>query len=695
VITDIYISYPWWTIILVIATGLIYAGLLYIRNPLNKLNTTISVILFIFRFVVVSFLAFLLLSPYIKTKTKQLEKPIIVIGQDNSSSILMTKDSAFYRTEFSESIKLLSDYLSVKNDVDNYKFGDYVRESDSLSYKDNASNYSDFFSHFKQNYSGLNVGAIVLIGDGIINNGIDPVYAAVNIDIPVFTVALGDSSQMRDLKIDDIRYNSMVYSGDIFPIEINVNANMHDGDDVVVKLLENNRLVGNEYFKVVGNSFSKNVKFSIPASGSGTRRFSVIIEGALEEQITENNSRDVFINVIDSRNRILILANAPHPDVGAIKQSLLHNQNFEVEIGYISSTINNLNSYDLIILYQVPSRIAAARQILREIKESEKPVLYILGRQSGLSEFSRYFEGLDIKSTVGAFANARFEPTASFPLFTFDRELLARLSTFPPLQAPLGNYQLSSSTQVFGWQNISDITTNFPLIAFYNNIGVKSAVITGEGLWQWRMQDNIQHNNTNAIDALLNKSMMYLLADTDKRRFKVLTKSEFNNNDDVVLTAELYNQALEPSNTADVSLVMTNENNETFNFLFSPFDNYYVLNLSKLPVGIYKYKATSKLGNDNFSDVGEFVVRRSNIESIFLNADHRMLNRLAVDHNGSMYYPNQIEDLKNTLDNLDSLKTRVHYQDRYMGINSIFFIFAGLVFLLSLEWFLRKYFGSY
>ena len=35
-----------------------------------------------------------------------------------------------------------------------------------------------------------------------------------------------------------------------------------------------------------------------------------------------NNVKDVFVDIIDGRQKILLLANAPHPDLGAIKNAI-------------------------------------------------------------------------------------------------------------------------------------------------------------------------------------------------------------------------------------------------------------------------------------------------------------------------------------------------------------------------------------
>lgn len=692
---ELTITYSWWTILLVIGLGLVYAGLLYTKNRKNKLNTTLTVLLFIFRFVSVSLLTFLLLSPTIKTKRKQIEKPIIIFGQDNSRSILMTKDSLYYSDSLANDLNNLMDELAAKNDVDSYLFGEMVNEGIYPDYGDNVSNYSDFFRFLKQNYNGLNVGGVVLIGDGIVNNGIDPVYAASDITYPVFTIALGDTSQARDLKIDDVRYNSIVYSSDIFPVEVSISANMLKGKSTVLKLSENNKVIAYKEIFFTGENFRNTVSFNIEAKNTGKRMYSLIAEPTVGETNAENNIRNIFIDVLNSRQKILILANAPHPDIGAIKQSLLKNRNYEVETKYIVGFNGNINNFDMVILHQLPSKSNASVKILRSLAEKEIPTLFILGSQSQLSVFNKHFEGMDIRSAVGSTVSSQFEYNNAFTFFSIDDEIISQLASLPPLIVPLGNYSLSTGSEVFGWQRINGNATDFPLITFFNNIDVKSGVISGEGFWLWRIHDYLLYNNSTAVDAFVSKAVMFLMAAVDKRQFKVVTKGEYDNIKDVKLTAELYNSALELDNTADVNLILTNESKEKFNFSFSPYDNYYSLNLNKMPVGVYQYRASVKFGNKNYSDAGEFIVRQLDNESKNLNADHRMLGRLAAESEGTMYNVHELKRLLDEINTRSTMTSKVHYDDKFTGINTLYYILAILILLLSVEWFMRKYFGTY
>ena len=72
-------------ILLCLAVGAGYAALLYsAKAPWSKaLNYGLAAL----RFVVVSFLCFLLLSPFIKTNTTTTEAPTIVLAVDNSQSV--------------------------------------------------------------------------------------------------------------------------------------------------------------------------------------------------------------------------------------------------------------------------------------------------------------------------------------------------------------------------------------------------------------------------------------------------------------------------------------------------------------------------------------------------------------------------------------------------------------------------------
>ncbi len=618
--SDLIINTPWWFLLLVILIGLAYASILYLYNKKNKLSKILTSLLFIFRFLSVTILAFLLLSPFLKTKSKQLEKPIIVFGIDNSRSMILSKDSAMIKTQFTEQLAAVKNSLNQDYDVDVYAFGEKVQAIESLTFDHEITNYADFLTKMKEDYAGLNIGALIVAGDGLNNRGIDPVFAASEINFPIYTIALGDTSTNKDLKINDVRYNSIVYLGDEFPVEINISAKKLESKNAVLKIYAYGNLQSQKLIKINTDQFNRSYSFLINALKPGKHRIRVLIETDAEEFNTENNVRNVFIDVLDNRQKILLLANAPHPDITAIRQSIEMNKNYELDITYANKFNKQIDDYDLVIMHQLPSLKNHMTGLFEQVSEKEIPTLYILGKQSNTQVFNRFYQGIEFRSAGRNFEEAQAIINPNFSFFSFDQELSNIIESLPPLIVPLGNFQLLPNTTVFASQKISKIETDYPLVAISSLEGIKNGLIAGEGLWMWRIHNYLQENNTKAFDTFIEKTVQLLLLRKDKRYFRLTTKGEYSSNEDIVISAELYNQSYESVNQSDVSFTLTNESNEKFNYLFSPSEQAYMLNLKQLPVGVYKYSASTTLGAEKYGQQGEFIVSGESIESRILQS---------------------------------------------------------------------------
>lgn len=84
-----------------------------------------------------------------------------------------------------------------------------------------------------------------------------------------------------------------------------------------------------------------------------------------------------------------------------------------------------------------------------------------------------------------------------------------------------------------------------------------------------------------------------------------------------------------------------------------------------------------------------------NIENVITKANHRLLYQLASQSGGSFNEINQAEELIDDLTNSNHLKPVSHYQQIITDFLNQRWLFFVLIVLLSVEWFLRKYFGIY
>ena len=80
--------------------GLAAATMLYFRNKKQHYGKALNVILFALRTLIVGMVVLLLFNPLIRQKFSSVETPTIILAHDNSSSIALCKDSAFYKKDY-------------------------------------------------------------------------------------------------------------------------------------------------------------------------------------------------------------------------------------------------------------------------------------------------------------------------------------------------------------------------------------------------------------------------------------------------------------------------------------------------------------------------------------------------------------------------------------------------------------------
>jgi predicted component of viral defense system (DUF524 family) len=178
---------------------------------------------------------------------------------------------------------------------------------------------------------------------------------------PIYTIALGDTIPLKDVWIQTINHNQVAYLGNTFPVEVVVNAVDLKDKQVAVSISNNGKVLKSENITINSNSFSNTLNYLLDADKPGIQKYTVSISTIDEDKNKQNNSQSFIIDVIDNREKVLILANAPHPDIAALEQSISAPQTYEVEIALINEFTKPLKPYSLIIIHQVnaiPLRIS-------------------------------------------------------------------------------------------------------------------------------------------------------------------------------------------------------------------------------------------------------------------------------------------------------------------------------------------------
>ena len=688
-------SYSSWFLLLCVMAGSAYASLLYFREKDNNFNALTTRILAILRGVSVTLISFLLLSPLVKNTSRYTEKPIVLLALDNTSSIVLGKDSSYYKNEFVPEYRKLADDLSKYYNVQTFTFGDKISPGLNAAFSEKQTNMEMLFNEIRDRYSNRNLAALILGSDGIYNQGADPLYISDNAPYNIYTVALGDTTQKKDIVISRINYNRIAFLGNDFPVEITVTAHKSKGLKSKISISSGSQQFYSENFNINEQPYTHTFTTKLTASKPGMQRYRIAVSAVSGEISTDNNYQDIFVEVLDGRQKILLLQASPHPDVAALKQAIEKNRNYTVDNFMLSDFNGSIASYSLVILHQIPSLTDVGFQVTNQLKKTPVPVLYILGAQSNIPAYNSLMTGLLIPQNLSSFNEATGMLNPDFSLFSVSPEIEQIIPEFPPLHVPFGQYKPGTATQVLLYQKIGNISSHIPLILFNQGIDRKSATITGEGIWRWRLADYSKAGNQQAFDELFSKIIQYLAVKEDKSQFRVILKNNFNESETVEIDAELYNDSYQLVNDPEVNIVISDENKKSFPYSFTRTANAYYLNAGSLPPGNYTYKASTSFGGKVFQKTGMFSVLSLNVESINTVANHVLLNNMAARHKGKMIFSSQLDQIKKLLSSRDDLKTVVYSQKLYTDLVSFLPVLILLLGLLTSEWFIRKRNGSY
>ncbi|MCH2043648.1 MAG: hypothetical protein MK212_05860 [Saprospiraceae bacterium] len=693
---SIILQYPTWFIGICVLVGFIYAVALYYRNKsFGEKSRSLNLGLGALRFSTVTIICLLLLSPVMKSTITEKKAPIVVLGQDESQSIL-TSFTEEEKKAYTDKMNALKAKLSEKYDLRTYSFGENVRKDLELKFEDKATNMAAFLEEVFDLYSGQNLGTVILASDGIYNQGNSPLYSGARLNVPIFSIALGDTIPKKDLVVKRVYNNKIAYLGDQFSMQVDLAAFNCGGAVSKLVVTRKGRKVAEQVVNVDNNDFFTTVEFVLDADRSGVQCYSIRVSPVDGEVSTANNSKDVCMDVLDARQKILLLAESPHPDIAALRRMIDANKNYEVKIAYADDLKTGVGEYDFVVLHQLPSKRNTITPVLNELKTKKIAHMYIVGTQSNLGLLNKNQNLLRIAARSTLTDDVEGILSSKFNTFTLNPKLADEIYKFPPLTAPNGNFSARADATVIFTQRIQTISTKYPLLLFGEEDGTKKAVLAAEGIWKWRMFDYMQHKNHDLFDEVFGKLIQYLSNKEDKRKFRAFANSTiYNENETISIDAELYNNNYERINEPEARLEVIGEGGKSYPFTFNKTSNAYVANIGYLPKGDYKFTAKTELDGEALQANGAFSVRPLQLELFETTADHQLLNTLSTKFGGKVVYPSNMDGLIEMIDAqgvakpllFDTVKTR-----SLIHLKWIFFLLLGL---LTLEWFLRRFNGSY
>ncbi|MBA4853348.1 VWA domain-containing protein [Emticicia sp. BO119] len=690
----IFQSSPWF-IILCLLAGALYAVVLYQK----KANFSVSQnrLLAVIRGVLVAFLAFLLINPLLRSNKSTIEKPTVVFAIDNSTS--MTQVGQEKLTQLKEDLQKLKDDIESKGvsvEIKTLEEKEDNKDISGVKFAQKTTDLSGLLANLKNNYEGRNLTDVILVSDGIANSGISPTYGRYNFNI--HSIGLGDTTQKKDVKLNAVYTNRIAYLSNKFPIQAEISSYGYQGKSTTVLLKQGGKILDKQIVNFDKATDLKQITFYSAAEQKGMQRYTIEVALSNGEFSTRNNSRDVYIDVVDGKEKILLVALAPHPDIKAIKAIIEKNELYELTVKVIQSdNIGEIGSqpFDALILHQLPDLYGSGGGLVTRLLAQQKPTLFVLGNQSNIASFNGMQQTLSIISQSGRADKVTAKFNSSFNLFNLDGEKLGILEKLPPLLSPFGEYRPSTGSEIILYQRVGSLVTPKPLLIANTTNARKSAVLAGEGIWQWRLEEFALTDKQEVVDEIFMKTLQLISVKDDKRKLRVYPISpEFSIDDKVIFENEAYNDIYERIYNQNIKLEITDEKGTTKSYNYTISQENTRFEITGLGEGVYRYKASTQVLGKSESVDGQFIVRNADLEGLTNTADFNMLRTLAQQNNGKFFIASQLEKLKEhfSTNRSPDKVTSIEEMNEFINLKWIFFV---LLFLASIEWVTRKYLGSY
>ncbi|MGJ8745807.1 VWA domain-containing protein [Polaribacter sp.] len=646
----------------------------------TKNNSKVSILLFVLKSLSLFLLLLLFINPTIHKTELQNTKPVLAVLVDNSKSIPFFNEEQQLR-DFISKIKIDKE-LSEKFDLKEFRFGKKLTSLDSLSFADNETNISEAINSIHKLYKNT-IAPVLLLTDG--NQTIGADYEFINAKQVVYPIAFGDTTQYKDLKISQLNVNKYSYIKNKFPVEVLLNYEGKEKVRTQFSILKNGKTVFTKSVQFSSTERSKTINTNFTSSTEGLQFYKAILKEVDGEKNIKNNTKSFSVEVIDEQTKVLILASVLHPDLGAIKKSIESKQR-KVDVFLVDNFKKQLTDYQLVILCQPTNNF---NKVFEVIKTQNSHYFLISGTNTDWNFINTKALGFAKKAirnseNYGAIFNRSF--------LTFLQKDIG-FHQFPPLQDQFGEVVVSKESQTLLYQQINGLETTQPLLATFEQDDQKSGVLFGAGIWKWRAASYLNTNSFQEFDEFIGNLVQYLASNKKRNRLEVHAENLYPANSTIKIAAFYTDKNYKFDARASLEITITNTKTKKVSKLpFSLLNNSYQSEIENLDSGDYTYKV-AVIGQDIHA-FGKFKITEYQIEEQFTNANTAKLLKLANRSGGKLYFKDEFEKVKKVL-----LENKLFYTSQKSTIKEQElidwkWILFAVISLLSIEWFVRKYYGK-
>ncbi|MEX0720840.1 MAG: hypothetical protein WD059_09245 [Balneolaceae bacterium] len=639
----------------------------------------------------------LLMNPYFYSSNQIELKPKIAVFLDNSESVGIERGEYRGMSSYNSLLQSINFESVEEAEIEYYS----IEESsaafnpDSLDLTAPQTNLSSAVNTILEMEE--DVRAAIIISDGIITYGKNPAFNASSSSIPLHTIALGDTVEVRDISISNVLTNSTGYTNTKHIIEAEVTQSGFEGSAINVALVSGDETILEKEVSFETDDQVKNIEFELELEEEGLKQYEIKTEPLPDEWSPFNNSKSFSIDVLDSRVKILHIAFEIHPDVKTVRSIISEDVNNEISTltwlsgNRFSEELPQEMDFDLLIIHGTPNQNRSF-DFLENMTST--PVL-VFSTSSYSNAGTGFIKDVQlIESDANQFVrinlyrllNADEQPILELPDINLDET--------PPLISPLRTTATNLQSENLFSMKYNNLATENPVVTILEQGNIRHAHVFA---WNWyKMYQSTSSQHRAFATELITNLVSWTSSDPDDRNLQVYpTKQSFSTVESPSINASLQNESGEMESGAiiEVEIISGDNTSRTYNMENSGNGNY-TLNLPRFSEGLYEYEATARKGNREIDrQQGEFLVSNTSSELTNTTRNDQLLRSLSANSGGLFFTYDNTEGFWDSLRTTQVFESQKQTLENYEFPVRSFFWFIVVLFLLSTEWITRKYYS--
>ena len=640
-----------------------------------------------YRIIIFFILGILLFNPvinFLDEKEKKLDWAIFI---DNSASIKYHQTPSINAVQLG--IESLVNKLSEKDiSYHLYQFADNIQKVNSPQLIGNGvtTNIGIIPETIKQLEN--QIAGAVIISDGLITEGKDPIKDFQEFDFPIHTIGIGEGSELVDVTIESIDAPTVVLKSDWVDVNITIQSVGNIGDRLSVSLYNNRELQGSKHIRLMGMESKKEVNFRFRPKEIGKQQYEVRISSVEDEIDIQNNRQKFSLLVLKDRYKVALLTGSPNKNTSVLKQKLKNNPRVELD-HFIRITETRFqpaiktfweSPYELIIFDNYPIKPLSSnfvRILGKKLLSNQSALFLILGPNQTIVSFNGITSILGVVTEDSTIESNRF-------YWEFVDEQIDAGGNFPPLKQNIliTGKQVSSDTLAVTEQG-------WPLWLRNQNGTIRTMIWTSPELNTLYFHDQ-KLSQEGSFSVIWNQSISWLLkSGGEHENFFRLNKNRYQQGEMVQVTGtQPFEKTQDKTENIIINVTHGSTDIITRDILYNIEEQRWLGEFRAPGPGEYNYSI--QLGsNQDPIQTGTFQILESQIELNQVYLNKKLLATISNSTNGQFF----VWDSRDSLFSEINPKVRREFKAEIIKFNESRVLLIIMILLLCVEWFIRRHRG--